>query len=77
MFTLNKPARVEARLLGPTGKLLRRFEPRAAQAGLNSFVWEGRTQGEAVVARGVYLIEIVAQDAEGQAARAVGTVMVK
>jgi flagellar hook assembly protein FlgD len=77
MFTLNKPARVEARLLGPTGKLLRRFEPRQAQMGLNSLLWEGKTQSGTAASRGVYLLQLSAVDEEGNVAQAVTTVMVR
>ncbi|MCS6862397.1 MAG: Ig-like domain-containing protein [Abditibacteriales bacterium] len=77
VFILSKSARVEARLLSPTGKLVRRFEGREARAGLNSLVWEGKTQSGAVAARGLYLLELLAADEEGQQVRAAQTVVVR
>lgn len=77
LFTLNRPARVEVRLLSPTGKLIRRLEGVAAQAGLNHFVWEGKTQTGAMAARGIYLLQLTAADEGGSLVQAVTTVVVR
>ncbi len=50
---------------------------RQAMAGLNSLLWDGKAQTGGSVARGVYLIEIVAQDEQGRAARAARMMVVK
>jgi hypothetical protein len=76
-FTLNKPARVTARVLSPTGKAVREFNVPQARAGLNALTWDSKSQSGGVTQRSVYLIEIVARAEEGQATRAVTAVTVR
>lgn len=76
-FVLNREATVGGRVLSPTGKIIRALTPMAAPRGLNVVSWDGKTQGGGVAGRGVYVIELVAEDGEGEQVRAVRLVTLR
>jgi YVTN family beta-propeller protein len=76
-FVLNREATVRGRVLSPTGKIIRALTPMAAPRGLNVVSWDGKTQRGGVAGRGVYVIELVAEDGEGEQVRAVRLVTLR
>jgi len=76
-YTLSAPAQVTAQILTLTGKPVRTITSgRAAPAGVDQMVWDGRSQRGAIVPGGAYLVQITARSAEGEVARAVVPVTV-
>ncbi len=76
-FVLNREAMVRGRVLSPTGKIIRAMTPVPAQRGLNVVSWDGKTQRGGVAGRGVYVMELVAEDGEGEQVRAVRLVTLR
>ncbi len=76
-YVLSKEAQVAVRVLSPAGKVIRTLPATAARAGLNSLVWDGKAQGALALPRGVYLLDLVARDDEGEETRALRSVVMK
>jgi len=76
-FQLNRSADTEVNLLTLTSRLVSPVERgRSRAAGLHQVVWTGRDTAGRPVPPGVYLVEVIARDEEGQQVRAVRTVKV-
>jgi uncharacterized repeat protein (TIGR01451 family) len=73
-FVLSQPATVNARIITPTGKVAavvaRGME---GKQGLNALTWNGKASSGAALARGIYIIEVVAVTEEGQEMKDVRT----
>jgi hypothetical protein len=74
-FQLNRSAATEVTVLTLTGRVVSPIEQgRTRTAGLQQAVWTGQDEEGRPVPPGVYLVEVVATDEEGQQVRAVRTV---
>ena len=64
MFTLNRGAKVTARVYSVAGRLVWTDE-KTVSAGPNAFLWNGRDRGGDRVANGVYLVQLDARPSAG------------
>ncbi len=64
LFSLERPARVTARIYTVSGRLVWRGEM-AADGGRNALSWEGRDEVGDPVANGVYLVQLTAKQEDG------------
>jgi YVTN family beta-propeller protein len=76
-FVLNREASLQTRVLSPTGKMVRAFPPQSAQKGLNVVHWDGKSQTGGMVARGPYVVELLARDEEGEQVKAVKLIVLR
>jgi uncharacterized repeat protein (TIGR01451 family) len=68
-YRLTAPASVRAEVRTPTGRLIRCLPPTRAAAG--ALLWDGRTAEGARLGRGLVLITLIAEGADGQTVRGV------
>jgi len=76
-YSLTRPAMVAGRLINPAGKVLKSLPATTAGVGLNSVTFAAADAQGRTAARGVYLFELVAQDEEGNQAKALQSLVVK
>jgi hypothetical protein len=77
VYTLSADAQVSARMLNIAGRPVRSLVSDSAQsAGTNTLVWNLRSDGNAPVPGGVYLLEMSLATPEGQACKVVRSIMV-
>ncbi|PIY48746.1 MAG: hypothetical protein COZ05_02320, partial [Armatimonadetes bacterium CG_4_10_14_3_um_filter_59_10] len=70
-------AALRARILTASGRIIQVLGPVSVKAGINLLSWDMKNRLGALVPRGVYVIELVVEDEEGQAFKAVRTVRVQ
>jgi len=70
-------ATLRARILTASGRTVQTIGPVAVKAGINLLSWDMKNRLGALVPRGMYIIELIAEDEEGQAFKAVRTVRVR
>ncbi len=68
-YTLSVAANVQVRVLSNTGKLVADLESMPRAAGTATVVWNGRDNRGASVAPGVYMVQILAETANGERVR--------
>jgi hypothetical protein len=72
VFSLGGPADVSVTVLNLAGRSVRRIvAERAASTGMNSLVWNQMSDAGLKVPSGTYLVEVVANGADGSSSRAV------
>ncbi len=76
LFSLGQEAQVQWRVLSPTGKVIFK-NATVGKQGLNVLLWDSRSQRGTVVPRGVYVMQVVAESADGQVVQAAQTVTVR
>ena len=77
-FSSSLPALVTAQLRSASGRVAEVVaEGFAANAGVNTVHWSGRTRSGTVLARGLYTLQLLARTDEGQASRALTTFSVR
>jgi hypothetical protein len=76
LFSLGQEAQVQWRVLSPTGKVIFK-NTTVGKQGLNVLLWEGKSQRGTIVPRGVYLMQVMAETADGQMVQAAQTVTVR
>lgn len=76
-YALSHAANVQARILTATGRVVRVLGPAPAPSGINLMTWDLRNRTGGIVPRGIYLIELRAEDDEGQAFKAIRSVQVR
>ncbi len=65
-FVLSRPADVTVRIFTLSGRLVQVLKDPFARAGYNQIFWNGQDGGGYVLANGVYLYTIVADDGQGE-----------
>jgi flagellar hook assembly protein FlgD len=76
-YSLSTGATVTTRILGPSGKEVHAMtRGRAEAAGVNTVTWNKRDSAGRAVAPGNYIVEIVAETADGQRVRVTRPVIV-
>jgi hypothetical protein len=75
--SLSAPAEVSARILNVAGRPVRSLFPIAGSAGLNTLLWDGKSDAGLGVPAGQYVIEVTAHAADGQQARVLASVQLR
>ena len=74
-YTLSAPAQVDVAILNIAGRKVQQVQSaRAAEAGLNSALWNGCNASGARVPAGVYLVRLTARSENGEEVSAVRTI---
>jgi len=77
-FSSSQPALVTAQLRSANGRVVEVVaDGFAANAGVNTVHWSGRTRSGKALARGLFTLQLVARTDEGQASRALTTFSVR
>jgi Tol biopolymer transport system component len=77
VFTLSSAGQVEARILNIAGRPVKTLcQARDCEAGTNTLLWNAHSDQGLPVPNGTYLVEVVANTAEGAEARAVAPLRV-
>jgi flagellar hook assembly protein FlgD len=76
-YSISTSAQVTVRILSPSGQeVYTALRGRSSDAGSNSVVWNKRDNNGRAVAPGNYIVEILAETADGQRARVTRPVIV-
>ena len=76
LFSLGQEAHVQWRVLSPTGKVIFK-NATVGKQGLNVLSWDSKSQRGTIVPRGVYVMQVVAEAADGQVVQAAQMVTVR
>ncbi|NPV47298.1 MAG: hypothetical protein HPY69_10085 [Armatimonadetes bacterium] len=66
VITLSAPAEVQAEILNIAGRVVSALPPVQGKAGINSLLWNGRSNAGTQVPAGAYLCRVTARGPEGQ-----------
>ncbi|MBI3921550.1 MAG: Ig-like domain-containing protein, partial [Armatimonadetes bacterium] len=76
-YGLSQPAKVLLRVRSVAGGVVYEIPAADLRAGLNSAMWDGRNATGAFTPRGVYLVELIARNDQGEEVKAVRSVTVR
>lgn len=68
-YALNAPATVQAIIQDSSGRIIARLSNGTRAAGLHTLTWTGRTDAGVAVPPGVYQVQLIATNEEGEIAR--------